>query len=286
MAANGISQGGSGLPSRVIFHGTEGIGKTSLLAHSTKPVVSMTRGETGLLTLIDNHIIEPTAHFDEVHDWDSLLGNISYLIKNDTPYKTYGIDTMNGAERLCFEHVCTTRFDGEWKKFLAYGRGPDESLAEWLHFLALLDQLRATRRMAILCLCHTRVKTFKNPEGDDYDRYSPDMNDKVWGLSHKWADAVLFGNYFTIAKKEPNTLGKAKGRGQDERFLYTTRTAAYDAKNRLALPSQIPMGRDGKEAWANLKAAMIAARQRLMPATNESVGSVAIAEPVSSTGAQ
>src|SRR4051812_31251234 len=44
---------GSGLPSRGVIYGPEGTGKTTLGAMFPKPVFLMTRGETGLETLID-----------------------------------------------------------------------------------------------------------------------------------------------------------------------------------------------------------------------------------------
>ncbi len=261
-----ISQGGSGLPSRIIFHGVEGCGKTSSAAHAQKPVFSMTRNESGLLTLIDNGIIGPTDHFPEAFNWYDLLKNIRWLIDHDTGHRTYILDTINGAERLCAEHLCAEKFGGSWESFLAYGRGWDQMAQPWLDFLSMLDELRLLRRMAIVCLAHTKVTTFKNPEGDDYDRWTPDMNNRTWGLSHKWADVVLFGNHFTEAKKERGAL-KAKAKSSDARFLYTMRTAAFDAKNRVGLPPMISMGKDGKEAWGNLRSAMIEARKKATAST-------------------
>jgi len=38
--------------------------------------------------------------------------------------------------------------------------------------------------------------------------------------------------------------------------IYTEHHAAYEAKNRSGLPSEIEMGTSGKEAWENLKTAL------------------------------
>ena len=115
--------------------------------------------------------------------------------------------------------------------------------------------------MKIVCLCHTKVKTFKNPEGSDYDRYQPDMHDKTWSLSHKWADAVLFLNFETfVNENDPKKKGKATS--SQARMMYTERHAAYDAKSRLGLPTEINMGTNPQEAWDNFKAALIGARQQ------------------------
>ena len=63
-----IQDTGSGLPSRIVVYGTEGIGKTSLGASAPRTIFLMTRGETGLLTLLDSGRIPPTPHFPEILD--------------------------------------------------------------------------------------------------------------------------------------------------------------------------------------------------------------------------
>jgi len=269
------------LPSRAIFHGVEGIGKTSFAAFAPSPICLMTRGETGLLTLIDNGRIPATDHFDECETWGQVTSAIRYLIENQTPNRTLVFDTLNGAERLCFEYVCQDRYNGDWVSFDAYGRGPNVALAEWNDFLTNLDRLRFTRRMAIIVLCHTKVKTYNNPLGENFDRYTPDMNDKTWGLAAKWADIVLFGN-FEILVKKTDKASKAKATGGERRILYTTRSAAFDAKNRMGLPAQIPMGNSAESAWKAFADALARSRrtlsteQRPVPATsNESTTSSA-----------
>lgn len=269
MESNGkgprISSGGSGLPSRLIMHGTEGIGKSSFGAFAPRPIFSMTKGETGLLTLIDNGLVHETAHFDEALTWRDLLGQVEWLTKNQHDYKAYVLDTINGAERLCFEHVCGQQFQGDMLKFLDYGKGPDKAQQEWIQLLTALDRLRAAKRMAIIALCHTRVKTFKNPEGADYDRYAADMHEKTWGLSHKWADIVLFATFETFAKVDRGAI-KAKGYGGQRRLFHTTRTAAWDAKNRVGLPEMVVMHNGPDGGWKAFSAAVREARSQRQPA--------------------
>lgn len=255
-----ISASGSGLPSRVILHGVEGCGKTTFASFAPKPIVAMTGGETGLLTLIDNGRVPETPHFDQFETWPSLLEAIRWLTVNDHPYRTFVIDTLNGAERLCFDYVCKRFFNNEPESFLAYGKGPEIAQKEWITLFAALDKLRAAKRMAMILLCHTRIKAFRNPDGDDYDRYCPEMHEKCWGPAAKWADIVLFANFETFAKKERGAM-KAKGVGGNSRMLYTQRTAAYDAKNRIGLPAEISMGSKPADSWTNFVAAVRAARK-------------------------
>jgi hypothetical protein len=253
-----VSQSGAGLPNRCILHGPEGIGKTSFGCCAPKPIFLMSSGETGLLTLMDAGQVPDTPHFPEIATWEELLAVIEALENEQHDYRTLVLDTLNGAERLCHEHVCLRDFGGNWGNdgFCSYNRGFEMALADWRDLLQKLDELRARRRMSILALAHTKISTFKNPEGNDYDRYTVDLHQKTWGLTHKWADLVIFSNFVAHVDAKRTTDVKSKARGGNRRVLYTTHTAAHDAKNRHGLPEQIDAGNSAKEAWDNFSAAL------------------------------
>lgn len=253
---------GNKLPNRIVLHAVEGWGKTSFAAQVPGVVFLETRGETGLETLIDAGQLPGVPHLPEITNFPDLLAAVDFLTEEEHPYRALALDVINGAERLCHEEVCRRDFNGEWgdKGFGGYQRGYDVSLADWTDLLVRMDKLRATRKMGIMLLCHTKVATFKNPEGPDYDRYQPDMNAKTWATTHKWADVVLFGNFETVVTGGTTGEGtkagrKGKGAGGSVRMMYAERTAAYDAKNRLGLPAEIEMGTSPAEAWANFKEA-------------------------------
>ena len=69
----------------------------------------------------------------------------------------------------------------------------------------------------------------------------------------EWCDAVLFANYQTFAVKDEKTK-RVKGVSDGARLIYTTRTAAYDAKNRHDLPESLPL------SWLDFYAAVKAHR--------------------------
>jgi hypothetical protein len=258
-----VTTSGAGLPNRCILHGVEGILKTSFSACAPKPIFLLARGETGLLTLIDSGQVPETAHLPELATWADLLGAVEALTTEAHDYRTVVIDALNGAERLCHEHVCSRDFAGNWGRdgFTSYMTGYEVALADWRRLLDALDRLRSSRRMSILALAHSRITTFKNPEGSDYDRYTVDLHPKTWSLTHRWADLVLFANFVAhIDARKGDARGKA--RGGSRRVIYTTRTAAFDAKNRHGLPEQIDAGRSAAEAWANFAAALQAGKQQ------------------------
>lgn len=257
-----ITGKGNNLPNRYILHATEGWGKTSFGAHWPKPVFIQTGAETGLETLIDAGRLPEVAHFPAVQSWEELLQAVEALATEEHPYRTAVIDTLNGAESLCHNFICHRDFADEWgnKGFGSYNKGYEVALPEWSRLLVAFDRLRTDRRMTVLLLCHTKVKAFKNPEGPDYDRYQPDVHEKTWSLTHKWADCVLFGNFETTVRPEKDEVRKGKAVGGSYRLLYTERHASFDAKNRLGLPGEIEMGESAADAWANFSSAIKTAR--------------------------
>ena len=268
--AGTIQTTGSRLPNRYVLYGREGIGKTSLAAQMPSPLFLQMKGETGLETLIDAGQLIKTPHLPEIATWVDLMAALNWILESGPEYKTLVIDALNGAERLCHEHVCQRDFDGDWsdKGFMGYMRGYETALADWRQFLAQLDAIRLKHKMTIMVLSHAKISTFKNPEGPDYDRFQPDVTPKTWSLTHKWADAVLFWNFeVQLGQVQENRkAGTKKGKliGQN-RILYTQNAGAYDAKNRLGLEPEIDMGDSPQEAWLALKTAIIAARKQPQP---------------------
>lgn len=254
-----ISTAGNKLPNRYGLHAVEGWGKTSLGAQFPKPLFFQTRGETGLETLIDAERLPPTAHLPEITSWADLRAGVRMVATENHDYKTLVIDTANGAERLCFEAVMARDFDNSREKFLSYGKGPVVAADEWRAFLGELDDVRQRRKMIIWLLVHTKVGKFKNPEGSDFDRYQPELEPPIWSLTLKWLDVVLFGNFLQTTAEDKQTK-RHKGVGGDQRMMYCTRTAAWDAKNRIGLPSEIAIGNSPQEAYAQFVEAVKAGR--------------------------
>jgi len=258
LLSEAVKTSGDSLPNRYVLHAVEGFGKTSLAAKMPKPIFLMSKGETGLLTLIGSGLL-PTdiPRFEETQDWLTFIEQLKALRDQEHSHKTLVLDALNGFERLNHEHVCATEYGGEWgdKGFTSYMRGYEVSLGSWREMLNLLDDIRAQKKMIIFALCHTKVKPFKNPEGPDYDRYTADMHEKTWGLTHKWADAVLFGNFETVVRDENAKKSKASMAAQS-RILYTERRAAWDAKNRNGLAPEIDLGNSPDEAFQAFKLAI------------------------------
>jgi hypothetical protein len=245
----------------MVVIGPPGVGKTSLGAAAPGAVFLIDNQEDGISTLKASRLVAANIPvLPPIGSWEDAQDALAALAEGDHNHRTLVIDTLGGFERLCHEFVCRTEFKGIWgeKGFSGYARGYEVSLPPWREFLNRLDRLRSDRGMAIIALAHSLVRPFKNPEGEDYDRYIADMHHKTWSVTHKWADMVLFANYHVEVEKEG---GRNKGKGGQLRFLNTEHHAAYDAKNRHGLPPAISMGDSGAEAWSNLITAIKEARK-------------------------
>lgn len=235
------------LPPRVILNAVEGWGKTTLAAQAPNPVILQSRGETGYQTLFEAGLA-PDVPGAELTTWADLLATVPEC----GVYGTIVLDALSGFERLCHELVCQRDFKGDWSEtgFIGFMRGYDVAVTEWLKLLAALDKCRATGA-AVIILSHVQIKQFKNPLGADYDRFIADCHHKTWSITHKWADAVLFGTFLQAVKVDKAGKGKP-GTTASDRVLYAERTDAYDAKNRYGMQPQTLMPADRNEMFATL----------------------------------
>jgi hypothetical protein len=223
-------------PHRILMYGVEGVGKSTFAASAPAPIFLGAEDGTSELDV---------TRFPQPGNWLEALDAVAELTTADHSFKSLVVDTLDWLEPLCWQHVCATKRDknGELHEnieWYPYGAGFVAALEEWRVFLARLERLRAARGMHVIMLAHSWIKSFKNPEGDDFDRYELKLNNKASGLLKEWADAVLFARYETFANKDGKTK-RVRGVSTGARVVQTRHAAAWDAKNRYNLPETIPL---------------------------------------------
>jgi len=241
---------GRGLRPFMVFHGPEKVGKTSLAAQAKNPFFLMSHGEVGLETLIDHGQLPTVPHLPELKSWLDLIEAIQALTDAEHSFDTLVLDTMNGFESMLYEYICHRDYGGEWGKkgFMNFQEGFRTSTPVWKEMLRKLDTLREKRDMSVIGLCHTEVKSFKNPAGQDYDQYRPQLHTDQWGALHKCADLIGFINTVVVVDEDG---ARAKGKGGTERWMYCQNSAAAVAGNRLGM-TQFPLGTAAPIGWKNL----------------------------------
>jgi hypothetical protein len=233
--ASVVRRGVSDAPYRVLIHGVPGVGKTTFAAAAPSAVFLGT--EDGFGTLEADRLPQPES-------WTDVLGYVRQLATEDHQWQTLVVDSIDWLEPIIWSHVCRIAGVESIKDVDGgYGSGYTAALDQWRLFVAELENVRRTKRMHVVLIAHSLVKSFKNPEGPDFDRWQMKLNEKAAGFLGEWCDVVAFANFETFVKTEGKKATKGKGFG-GERAMFLTRQPAYDAKNRYNLPERLALNWD------------------------------------------
>ena len=251
VSLSNITNGGAKYPARIVADGTDGIGKSTFGSQAEKPIFICTEDGATRISV---------DQFPLCKTWMEVLECIAALLKNQHDYKTLVLDSADWGQHLAVDHVIKTEFDGDSKKFDAYGSGYKALMREWRRLLAGLDALNKKQGMEIILLLHATIRTFNNPLGDNYDIYKASLVDSpstsIWGLTKEWADLVLFMNKEVIVNKDSKTATKGKATLKQTRYIYTQPSAAYDAKVRAGWSLQSKVELDYEIFKARLNAGL------------------------------
>lgn len=232
MTLDQIRKGTGPKPDRILLMGTEGVGKTTFAADAPNPIFLC--AEDGLPDLLDH-----VQRFPEPQSFQDARDAVRTLIREDHDFKTLAIDTIDWLEPLVWREVCARN---NWANIEepGYGKGFLVAGEEWRKLLADLDTLRQRKGMWIILLAHASIRTFTNPAGGDYSRYECKLNKHASALVKEWTDVNLFAIHEEFAQTK-NGKETRKGVSTGRRVVHTERTAAWDAKNRYALPPELPL---------------------------------------------
>lgn len=221
-----IIRGKQQRPQRVVIYGVESVGKSTFAAQFPNPIfLDIERG---------------TAHLDvdrtPVESWKHLNECIAEI--GGTAYQSVVIDSADWAERLCVQDLLATHKKQSIRDF-SYGGGEVMVAEKMSRFLGSLDRVIDSGKNVVV-IAHSKVQRVEPPDLlAAYDRYELKLSKQSSPLVKEWADELWFFRFKVKAVAQDN--GKAKGTGGKERVIYTTHSAAYDAKTRSGLAEEIPM---------------------------------------------
>jgi AAA domain-containing protein len=212
---------------KLVIYGPNGIGKTTLAAQFPSPIFLDTEDGTThqKLTRIQTPTEEP--FFDALRT----LGSERH------GYKTLVIDTIDVAEKFNRERVLKQHKMKHIEDF-GYGRGWTYLREQFDAFLfGCLDGF-IRHGIHVVAIGHSTVKRIQPPGlSDAYDRYELKLDPVNSAKLKEWSDALLFVSW--DVRISENAEGRIRGVGGKERIIYTTHSAAYDAKNRVGLPEKL-----------------------------------------------
>ncbi len=213
-------------PQRVVIYGVESVGKSTFAAQFPRPLFLDIEGGS--------------AHLDvdrvEVNSWKQLNECVAEAARLD--YQTIVIDSADWAERLAVEELLATNKKNSVEDF-GYGKGWVMAAEKMSRLLTALDGLIAAGKNVVV-IAHSKVQRVEPPDLlAAYDRYELKLSKQSSPLVKEWADELWFFRFKVKAVTQDG--GKAKGIGGKERVIFTTHSAAYDAKTRSGLAEELSM---------------------------------------------
>lgn len=270
-----ISKGTINKALRVVLYGTEGIGKSTFASRFPGAVFIDTEGSTNQLNV---------ARFPAPTTWEMLLAEVEQISAKPSEVGTLVIDTIDWAQQLCITSVCAkAQVDGI--EDFGYGKGYSYLFEEFGKLLNRLNDL-VDKGVNVVLVAHSTIRTFTKPdEMGQYDRYELKLIStqkcSITGLVKEWADLLLFANYETFIAEDSQT--KKKYATGNKRVMYTTHTAAWDAKNRFGMPDKLPFEYEAIskifENAPTVKASTPTTPVEPTPSTASSITSVYTPEP-------
>jgi hypothetical protein len=236
MSLAAVVKGKIEAPYRIVVHGPDGVGKSSFAADSPKPI---------FLDKEDGSQHLPVDRFPTPEDgkvtWADVLGAVREVTNEPHDYQTFVIDTLDWIEPSLWADVCAkAKVKTIEDVGGGFGKGYGAALDGWRSLLSAIEQLQKKRNMNVILIAHSAIKNFKNPQGDDFQRYTLKLHDNSAALIREWAKGVYFATYEEFAVKEKGAQ-LAKGVSTGARLMYTQRRAAFDAKDRYGLPFTLPL---------------------------------------------
>ena len=231
MSLAGIRKKAKKKPPRIVMYGGAAIGKTSFGASMNKPIFVLTEDGMGKIEC---------DHFPLSEDYESFFANLNSLLEEDHEYKTVVIDSLDWLEPLVWQKVCDDHGKKSIEEF-GYGRGYVEALKEWRAYISILNRYRVEKGMTVLQIAHNQIKRFESPEIEAYDRHELKLHRKAADLILEHSDCCFFANYKLGTVKVQGKGGQMSTKAtQGDRVIYTQEKPAFLAKNRYALPPEMP----------------------------------------------
>jgi len=227
-------------PPRIILAGVEKVGKSTFASNFPGAVFLPVKGEEGIDAL-------SADTFPVIKEYESLMESLRLLYKEDHKFSCLVVDSISAMEPLIWQYVCEKEHAASIEKVGGgYGKGYTEALLIWREVMGALDALRAKKNMTVIVIGHVVVKTFTDPQANNYDQYQLDLNVKATNSFYRWADAILFCNKKVLVKTEDKGFNKkaGKGIGDNESYLYTQKRPAHPGGGRGIygqLPYELPL---------------------------------------------
>jgi AAA domain len=222
-----ISSGPIKRARRIGIHGPPAVGKSTLASQFPRP----------LFLDLEDGTSELNVTRIGISSFEGFETTCRTLFNDHQGIETLVVDPIDALEKLL-----RIQLNKKYKKSgieeFSYGKGWIFLAEEFEQALGLLDVL-ITKNINVVIIGHTAVRRVYLPElTDPFDRYELQLYDRNAARLKQWLDALLFVNW--RVRVQESSSGRMRGLGGKERAIFTTYSAAFDAKNRVDLPERLP----------------------------------------------
>jgi len=232
-----ILKGRQGGPRRVLFHGTNWIGKTTF--------ASQAFGGCLLANLEDDRDVDMDKS-PPIRSWDEWSEFFQFCDSNagkaDFPYRWIAVDTIDSLQHIIEKQICKEKnVESMADDKFSFGKGKNFIAAMWQKVKFQLDWLHTERGLGIILLSHSEAVKITPPDAPSYERWEPAVAEYARDLFCDWCQEVFFGSFRTYVREEDAGFNRTRNiaAGGSERFIRTTPTAGVRAKNRLSMPDEM-----------------------------------------------
>jgi hypothetical protein len=224
------------LPPRILVHGSEGTGKTTLAAKFPSPIfLQCEDGCPAGISIATFGFLDSYAHVRDA---------LSALATEPHDFKTLVIDSLDPLEAAIWRDVCATQ---GWASIETPGYGKGYVVVDkwWQDFLLALDFLRQ-RGMLTVLLAHSAIERIDDPRVASYTSYQLRIHRRARGLIQDQMDAIGFLAPDLNIQSEDVGFNKKRTRadGGSTRWLHFEGRPSFVAKNRYGLPAKMMIPSD------------------------------------------
>lgn len=227
-----IKKAGDPIP-RILIYGEPGIGKTTAGTDMPKPIFLASENSFNARKFKNIDYIEPQK-------WEDVNEFLRLFLTTDTfsQYQSIVIDTIDWLEPMLVDYICRINKKTSINDF-GYGAGYVALAEHFRKFLMDLDLLQQRKKIWLLFLAHSQIRTFTNPLGENYDRYEMKLSTKLTGLLKEWVSTILFANFKVLVAKNRSTDTEGKAKSDEMHYIFSTGGTGWDAKSRDDIPYEM-----------------------------------------------
>lgn len=245
MSLESIEGGIKQKPIRMLISGEGGVGKTSMACGADSAVI---------IDIEDGSHQLDIDRFPVPKTWNDIISAINVLRRKDHSYKTVIIDSLDRAEAMCADEVCSRNGWGSIET-PGFGKGYAQMREVYsAELLGTLSDLQEEKNVNVVMVAHTHICNVSNPDGSDYTAHKLKLDKKIGPACIEWSDICAY-----IAREPVVQKDQKKARAMRHLIRFAP-GATYEAKCRYkGMPDYLEMPEDADKNWAVFRKALIKA---------------------------